>query len=187
MAVEDSPLVSDRQLQKEVLGWCHEILRSALSGGKAPPGPDVPGNGGVFVTLKLHGELRGCIGRFSWDTPLKATIMEITRASAFEDHRFPPLTPPELDGLEITVSVLTRPEPLADLESLVIGRDGLYLVHPRGRGVLLPVVAEEHGWGPREFAEYTSRKAGLPPQAYLDPGAQLLVFRAPAFSTADLT
>jgi AmmeMemoRadiSam system protein A len=181
----DSPLVSDRALQGEVLAWCREILRSALAGKPEPPGPSVPGDGGVFVTLKSEGELRGCIGRFSWDRPIKSTIAEITRAAAFEDYRFPPLTAPELPGIEITVSVLTPPEPLEDLEALEIGRDGLYLIHPRGRGVLLPVVAEEHGWGPREFAEHTSRKAGLPATAYMDPVARLLVFRAPAFSSSD--
>ncbi|MDR1082056.1 MAG: AmmeMemoRadiSam system protein A [Deltaproteobacteria bacterium] len=181
----DSPLVGDRGLQREVLDWCREILRCALKGAEDPPGPDIPGLGGVFVTLKNREGLRGCIGRFSWERPLKATIAEITRAAAFEDFRFPPLTAPELPDLEITVSVLTPPEPLPGLDSLVIGRDGLILVHPRGKGVLLPVVAEEHGWGPKEFAEHTSRKAGLRPDSYLDPGARFLVFRAPAFSTSD--
>ncbi|MDR1314818.1 MAG: AMMECR1 family protein, partial [Deltaproteobacteria bacterium] len=84
-----------------------------------------------------------------------------------------------------TVSVLTPPETLASLEQLVIGRDGLLLIHPKGKGVLLPVVAEEQGWGPKEFAEQTSRKAGLQRDAYLDPGATLLVFTAPAFSSSD--
>jgi AmmeMemoRadiSam system protein A len=185
MAEGDSPLVSDTGLQKEVLDWCREILRAALNGEPEPPGPEIPGNGGVFVTLKDSHGLRGCIGRFSWEQPIKDTIAEITRAAAFEDYRFPPLTRPELDGLELTVSVLTPPEPAGNLEKLVIGRDGLFLLHPQGRGVLLPVVAEEHGWGPKEFAEHTARKAGLPAQAYRDPGARLLVFRAPAFSTSD--
>ncbi|MDR1313293.1 MAG: AmmeMemoRadiSam system protein A [Deltaproteobacteria bacterium] len=180
----DSPLVSDRRLQKDVLVWCREILRAALKGVPDPPGPDIPGLGGVFVTLKTSGGLRGCIGRFSWERPIKSAIAEITRAAAFEDFRFPPVSAPEIPGLEITVSVLTPPEPLPGLESLVIGRDGLILIHPRGKGVLLPVVAEEHGWGPREFAEHTSRKAGLGADAYLDPRARLLVFRAPAFSTS---
>ncbi|MDR1042019.1 MAG: AmmeMemoRadiSam system protein A [Deltaproteobacteria bacterium] len=181
----DSPLLSDRGLQKEVLDWCREILGAELNGDPEPPGPKIDGNGGVFVTLKKSGGLRGCIGRFSWASPIKTTIAEIARAAAFEDYRFPPLTAPELPELEITVSVLTPPEELKDLESLVIGRDGLLLIHPRGKGVLLPVVAEEHGWGPKEFAEHTSRKAGLQPQAYLDPEASLMVFTAPAFSTSD--
>jgi AmmeMemoRadiSam system protein A len=183
---EGSPLAGDRGLQKEILDWCREILRADLSGKPQPPGPDVPGKGGVFVTLKdRRGELRGCIGRFSWDQPIKKVIAEIARAAAFGDPRFPPLTAPELEGLGITVSVLTPPEPVGSLESVVIGRDGLYLLHPRGRGVLLPVVAEERGWDARTFAENTCRKAGLPAGAYKDPGAELLVFRAPAFSSSD--
>jgi AMMECR1 domain-containing protein len=70
------------------------------------------------------------------------------------------------------------------LEDIVIGRDGLYLIHPKWSGVLLPVVAQEEGWNPLEFARYTSIKAGLSPDGWKDPQARLLVFTAPAFSTA---
>ena len=49
--------------------------------------------------------------------------------------------------------------------------------------MLLPVVAEEYGWTPLEFARHTALKAGLHPEAWRDPGARLLVFTAPAFSS----
>jgi AmmeMemoRadiSam system protein A len=135
------------------------------------------------VTLKRKGRLRGCIGQFAFDGLLEKAIAEMVRAAAFRDPRFPPLGSSELADLEITVSVLTPPKPLKSLDDVVIGRDGLYLVHPHGRGVLLPVVAVEQGFSPEEFARQTSVKAGLHPEAYKDPGAELLVFTAPAFST----
>ncbi|MDR1165506.1 MAG: AmmeMemoRadiSam system protein A [Deltaproteobacteria bacterium] len=187
MSKEFKPVELTRESQKEILDWCLEILRASLTGKAPPPGPKVEGEGGVFVTLKKNGELRGCIGVFSWDRPLRETIERMTLAAAFNDHRFPPLTLPELDNLELTISVLTQPKPVANLQDIVIGRDGLYLLHPKSRGVLLPVVAEEYGFTPTQFAEQTSMKAGLPPKAYLDPGAELLVFTAPAFSTADFS
>ena len=107
------------------------------------------------------------------------------KAAAFADHRFRSVTLPEVDGLDITVSVLTQPERLSSIDDIVIGRDGLYIVHPRGNGVLLPSVAEEHGFSRQEFLECTCRKAGLPVTAYKDPECQVLVFTAPAFSSSD--
>jgi AmmeMemoRadiSam system protein A len=171
--------------KKAILGWCREIIRAHLGGLPRPEGPALAGNGGVFVTLKKGGALRGCIGVFDWSKPLKETIARMAEAAAFLDHRFDPVGPHEVDDLEISVSVLSQPEKLGSVDDIVIGRDGLYLIHPRGRGVLLPSVAVEYGFGPKEFAENTSRKAGLAPTAYLEPGAELLVFRAPSFSTRD--
>jgi AmmeMemoRadiSam system protein A len=171
--------------KRSIVEWCREILLASLQNRREPEGPALSGNGGVFVTLKKGKELRGCIGVFDWSRPVKEVISQMTKAAAFSDFRFDPVTLPEVDGLDITVSVLTEPEKLKSIDDIVIGRDGLYLVHPRGRGVLLPSVAEEYGFSPVEFAENTSRKAGLPPDAYKDPKAELMVFRAPAFSTSD--
>jgi AmmeMemoRadiSam system protein A len=173
------------RLQEPVLEWIRQILAAKLSGGQAPPPPDgLEGlRGGVFITLKSGGNLRGCIGRFEFTAPLASAIRDMSLMAAFQDPRFPPLREGELSGLELTVSVLTEPKPLDSLDDLVIGRDGLYLLHPQGRGVLLPVVAEEYGWTPLDFARHTAVKAGLHPEAWRDPGARLLVFTAPAFSS----
>ena len=186
MTEDISPELS-RETQKSILDWCLALLKAKLSKAEPPEGPALAGKGAVFVTLKREGSLRGCIGSFNWDHHITEMISRMTLAAAFDDYRFSPLTLPELEGLEITVSVLPPLEqlPLEKLPALSIGRDGLYLLPPRGRGVLLPVVAEEQGWGPVEFAEHTSRKAGLHRNAYKDDGAQLMVFRAPAFSTSD--
>ena len=187
MTTEDNSGTLDlpETLKDEILKWSREILASNLNCEPVPASPSgLEGRrGGVFVTLKRKGQLRGCIGRFDFASPLALAIKEMVQAAAFQDPRFPPLSKPELDDLEITVSVLTEPLPLESLDDLVIGRDGLYLLHPRGRGVLLPVVAEEEGWTPHQFACHTARKAGLPPEAWKDPEARLLVFTAPAFSS----
>lgn len=173
------------ELKAATLSWCKEILARRLEGGQGrPEGPEFRGmRGGVFVTLKKNGELRGCIGRFDFASLLADSIYEMVVAAAFEDPRFPPLAKSELPGVDVTVSILSEPKPLASLDDVVIGRDGLYLVHPWGRGVLLPVVAVERGWSPLEFAQYTCVKAGLGKDSWKDPKARLMVFTAPAFST----
>ncbi|MDR3205289.1 MAG: AmmeMemoRadiSam system protein A [Deltaproteobacteria bacterium] len=172
------------EVKKSLLKWCRDILSAKLEGNEIPPGPDLgQRKGGVFVTLKRKGRLRGCIGSFNFSASLSDSIREMVQAAGFNDYRFGPLAKEELNDLDITVSILTEPKALNSLDDLIIGRDGLYLIHPRGRGVLLPVVAVEQGWSAIEFASHTAMKAGLPPKAYKDPEAKLLVFTAPAFST----
>jgi AmmeMemoRadiSam system protein A len=180
----EEPAELTESKKRDILRWCRDVLRAKLENSPKTPEPSLEGRrGGVFVTLKLGGRLRGCVGRFDFQAPLRDSIYEMILAAAFQDPRFPPLKRSELDDLEITVSVLTEPKPLKNLDELVIGRDGLYLLHPKGRGVLLPVVAVDQGWTAEEFARGTSVKAGLPPEAYKDADASLLVFTAPAFST----
>ncbi|MDR2442997.1 MAG: AmmeMemoRadiSam system protein A [Deltaproteobacteria bacterium] len=171
-------------LKAEILAWCRQILLARLNHKSPPPAPQALKSlkGGVFVTLKKFDQLRGCIGRFEFSCPLADSIQEMVLAAGFKDPRFEPLAASELKDLEITISVLTEPKPLADIADVVIGRDGLFLLHPHGRGVLLPVVAEEQGWSAIEFARHTAVKAGLNPNAWQDPQAQLLVFTAPAFT-----
>jgi AmmeMemoRadiSam system protein A len=172
------------ELKSPILLWAREIIEKKLNFEPEPAGPDLGDRrGAVFVTLKMKGHLRGCIGRFDFKALLSDSIREMVLAAAFNDYRFGPLTKNELQGLDITISVLTKPRPLKSLDDLVLGRDGLYLTHPMGNGVLLPVVAVEQGWSALEFARYTAVKAGLRPDDWKDPRAKLMVFTAPAFST----
>ena len=49
--------------------------------------------GACFVTLKQGGELRGCVGHIEPRRSLLEAVTAVARAAAFEDRRFPPLTP----------------------------------------------------------------------------------------------
>ncbi|UCB52758.1 MAG: AmmeMemoRadiSam system protein B, partial [Candidatus Zixiibacteriota bacterium] len=62
---------------------------------------------GAFVTIHKHGRLRGCIGYIQAIKPLYITIQEMAEAAALNDHRFPPVSPEELDALDVEISVLT--------------------------------------------------------------------------------
>ncbi len=65
------------------------------------------------MTLTKHGQLRGCIGQIFPREPLYQAVMSSARSAALEDPRFSPVRPAELPELEIEVSVLTVPKPLA--------------------------------------------------------------------------
>jgi len=121
----------------------------------------------TFVTLKRHGDLRGCMGRLEATRPLAVDLAGNAFAAAFQDSRFPPLAARELEGLELHISLLTRPEPIlftceADLlRQLVPGRDGVILEAGARRGTFLPSVWEELP-RPEAFLDHLKRKAGLP-------------------------
>ena len=136
--------------------------------------------GGLFVSLHKHGDLRGCIGYPSTDDPLGATIGECAVAAATGDPRFPRVTAAELPDLDIEISVLTPVEPLADPSDIIIGRDGLVIEHQHRRGLLLPQVATEYGWGRETFLSQLCLKAGLPRDAWKH-GARLFRFQAEVF------
>ena len=121
-----------------------------------------------FVTLTHHGELRGCIGHLEPIESLVEDVADNAYAAAFSDPRFAPVGEDELAGLQISISILGRPEAMsfaseADLISQIRpGIDGLILSGPAGhRGTFLPSV-----WNslpqPAQFLQQLKRKAGLP-------------------------
>jgi len=135
----------------------------------------------LFVTLRKHGELRGCIGTLSPDGELGRTVPRFARRAAFDDPRFPPLTPQELEECDIEISVLTPPQPVSSPDDIEVGRDGVILELAGRSGLLLPQVATEWGFDRERFLEEVSRKAGLFGDAWRDPAARLWRFQAEVF------
>jgi AmmeMemoRadiSam system protein A len=139
----------------------------------------------LFVTLRLDGQLRGCIGTLAPEGDLARAVPRFARKAAFEDPRFSELTPEELPACAIEISVLTPPRPVEDPEEIVVGRDGLILELGSRRGLLLPQVATEWGFDRTTFLAEVSRKAGLPPDAWRLPGARLWSFQAEVFADGE--
>ncbi len=146
--------------------------------------------GTAFVTIERFFEgkriLRGCIGFIEPIAPLAKVVVEAALAAAFEDPRFPPLRPSELPLVVFEVSVLSRFKPLPKnpeerLSSIRIGETGLMVRKGIFSGLLLPQVAVEYKWGPREFLENTCMKAGLPPNCWEDEKAEFYYFTARIF------
>jgi len=147
---------------------------------------------GVFVTLnKLEGSghrLRGCIGYPYPVKDLLTAVRESALNAAFDDPRFPPVSKNEMDGILVEVSVLTPPETIKaehtkDIPGeVVVGRDGLIISRGYNRGLLLPQVAVEWGWGREEFLAQCCYKAGLPPDSWLLDGTEVQRFQAIIYS-----
>lgn len=139
---------------------------------------------GVFVTLTEHGKLRGCIGHFGEDVPLGQITDAMAHAAAFEDPRFTPLRPDELDDIDIEISVLTPLKRIHDISEFHYGTDGIYIKKGYRSGTFLPQVADEVDWTKEEFLGHCSRdKAGLGWDGWKT--AELYTYQALRFSTED--
>lgn len=136
---------------------------------------------GAFVTLKIKGGLRGCLGQFTAEEPLWQVVKDRARASALEDPRFSPVRPNEVPKLSIEISALTRLREIESVEEIEVGRHGILIARGGYRGTLLPQVATENDWDRRTFLVHTCRKAGLPDDAWKDPETRIQVYAADVF------
>jgi AmmeMemoRadiSam system protein A len=136
---------------------------------------------GAFVTLTRDGDLRGCIGSIQAVEPLYKAVASSAVSAAFRDPRFPPLSPGELDHLELEISVMGPIERVTNIEDIVVGRDGLIISRGPYAGLLLPQVATEYGWDRQTFLDHTCRKAGLPPDTWRAQDCRIEKFSAFVF------
>lgn len=180
--MEDFSLTEEER--RTLLAAARASIAARFEGRPAPAPASTPALRtpcGAFVTLKIGGRLRGCIGRITATAPLAETVRDMAVSSAFDDPRFPPLERDELERVAIEVSVLSPLRRTRDPAEIRVGTHGI-LVRRGGRsGLLLPQVATEQGWGREEFLAHTCRKAGLPDEAWRDPETVIEIFSATVF------
>ena len=94
---------------------------------------------GAFVSLHVHGQLRGCIGTTGPTTENVAwEIVQNAVSACSRDPRFAPVRANELDSLEYSVDVLGTPEPILSPTGLDVKRYGVIVSCGGRRGLLLP-------------------------------------------------
>ncbi|MEE8168112.1 MAG: TIGR00296 family protein [Candidatus Hydrothermarchaeales archaeon] len=148
---------------------------------------------GVFVTLQTYPTkaLRGCIGYPEPVLPLVEATIKAAISSATGDPRFPSLLRDELDKTLIEVSILTPSEliqvssPKDYLTEIEIGKHGLIAEKGFNRGLLLPQVPVDEGWGIEEFLSHTCVKAGLLPDSWYDEDTKIHRFSGIVFSEVE--
>ena len=121
-----------------------------------------------FVTLKIGDRLRGCRGSLVPHRSLLSDVMENARKAAFDDPRFPLLTPAELDQINVHISILSTPRRIRVESEAELARalrpdmDGLIIRDAGKQAIFLPSVWEGiHD--PLSFIRHLKHKAGLPP------------------------
>lgn len=144
----------------------------------------------TFVTLKIDGKLRGCIGTLEASEPLLQSLTRNARQAAFHDHRFSPLTAQEFEKTHIDISILTPPVQLHFqggedlLQKLRPGIDGVILQKGKARATFLPQVWRQLE-SPRQFMEHLCLKAGLPRSGWQERGLEIYLYQAQSFSEED--
>jgi len=139
---------------------------------------------GVFVSLHKLGALRGCIGYIQPDYGLEEGVLRSATNAAFEDSRFSPVGAEETPSLQIEISLLTNPVPVASYANIELGKHGIILEKNGARALFLPQVATENRWDLPTTLSLLARKAGLPQDAWKE-GASFSVFESIVFSEAD--
>lgn len=136
---------------------------------------------GAFVTLKKHGQLRGCIGHAAEDIPLYKVVSQMAIAAAVQDYRFPPVTEEELPELEYEISVLSPFRKIDSWQEIQIGVHGVQVVAGNRTGLFLPQVATENNWDLETFLNHLMIKAGLWFDYWKENPIELYVFEAEVF------
>ncbi|MFM7084516.1 MAG: AmmeMemoRadiSam system protein A, partial [Hyphomicrobium sp.] len=149
------------------------LSEAALKGGNAgnliaqgPLSPVLTAHRATFVTLTHENKLRGCVGSVIPHRPLTGDIFLNTVKAGFQDRRFSPLSPEELNGLTVSISILSHRREIQMqkeqelLETLEPDRDGLILQDGEKSALFLPSV-----WSslpdPLHFVRHLKAKAQL--------------------------
>ena len=188
--------MTEDKLTDEEKGTLLQLARKALEmgvrGGKLPPLDLEPmparlrEQGASFVTLTINGELRGCIGALEPYQPLAEDVREHAVAAALQDYRFPKVRPEELAHIEIEISRLTLPVPLAYstpedlLDKLHPGTDGVLLRDGARRATFLPQVWEKVP-DPAEFLDHLCYKMGTPPDLWRNKHLDISIYQVEEF------
>ena len=172
-----------------------KVIEEYVKTGK-PPKVELPkvfdSPSGVFVTLNIEHQLRGCIG-YPYpmeDMSLGEALADAAVSAATRDPRFPRVTKAELGNIRIEVTILSQPEllkckPAERPQHIKIGRDGLIIEYGLYKGLLLPQVPVEWRWDATEFLENLCLKAGISPDAWIDEKAKIYTFGGQIFQETE--
>ena len=178
--------------KQTLLRVARQSIEHAARGKKLPPldrstlTPHLTENGASFVTLTIHGNLRGCIGTLDAYQPLADDVREHAVGAAMQDPRFPPVHESELEHIHIEVSRLTAPVPLEysdgkDLPARLNPHvDGVILRDGYRRATFLPQVWEQIP-DPEDFLSHLCSKMGAPRNLWQNTKLQVHIYRVEEF------
>lgn len=150
----------------DTLDWCVNKKKEPFPMESYTITPKLEPKTATFVTLKIKGQLRGCIGSLTPEEPLYLSVHHNAVNAAMHDPRFRPVQPVELSQIDIDVSLLSPIRTIPSIEEFKLGQQGIILEKSMHRAVFLPEVAIEQGWTKEETLAHLSRKAGMFPDAW---------------------
>jgi AmmeMemoRadiSam system protein A len=143
-----------------------QTIEAFVRSGEVPDLPDdlpdeMKTRAGVFVSLKIAGKLRGCIGTISAATEnIAHEIVKNAISACSDDSRFDPVRADELERITYSVDVLGNAERIDSVEQLDAKRYGVIVTSGYRKGLLLPNL--EGVDTVEEQLKIAKRKAGIP-------------------------
>ena len=172
--------------KKQLCSFARAVISAELDGTAKPELPEgiraLDETGSCFVTLKIAGELRGCIGNIEAFETLGANLRRNALNAAFRDPRFPKLTAAEFPRTDLEISVLFPPEPIKSPEEFIPGEHGIIFSLFGQRALFLPQVATEQGWDRETTLNYLAMKAGFAGNAWKSRDSRFFIFKTEVFS-----
>ena len=153
-------------IAKDTLEWCVKGGKGEFAFDKYTITDKMKKDTATFVTLKIRGMLRGCIGSLAPVEPLYRSVHNNAVNSALRDYRFRPVTAGELGKIDVHISLLSPIVDIASLKEFKLGEHGIIMEKGRYCAVYLPEVAIEQKWTRDETLASLSEKAGLPGDAW---------------------
>jgi AmmeMemoRadiSam system protein A len=174
--------------KQTLLKFARKTIQQFLVEQPLPPAehsdPELNRKQGAFVTLLKEDQLRGCVGHVKDDLPIHEVVGLMALQSAFNDHRFAPLTIDELSQVEIEISVLSLFKKIKRIDQIELGRDGVSLIIRDHHAVFLPEVPLRMGWDTEQLLDRLSNKMGLPEKSW-KRNSKLYVFQTEVFRESD--
>lgn len=186
-------IMADRLTNRQgqmLLKLARKVLEQKLKRGTLPDKPDdavFSAKAATFVTLKIAGKLRGCIGTLEAVDPLWESVCRNTINAAFYDYRFSPLTREELSIVRLDVSILSQAKPLEYEEAAGLaaklrpGIDGVILREGVRSATFLPQVWQQLPT-PEQFLGHLCLKAGLPQDAWRQGRVEIHTYQVQDFA-----
>jgi len=184
-----NPGLSDKEkatlfaIARDTLQWCVGRQGGKFNMEKYELTPKLQADTATFVTLKIRGELRGCIGSLAPSEPLYLSVHHNAVNAARNDYRFNPVDKSELPSISVDVSILSPIRDISSLDEFKLGQQGIILEKGMARAVFLPEVAVEQNWTKEDTLTHLALKAGLERDAWRK-GARFKVFESAVLSVA---
>ncbi len=180
----------DEGIKQHMLGLARKVLENEIHHSrhdlKEMELPELEEKRGLFVTLQIKGKLRGCIGRLEPQKSIFQNIIELSKAAAFEDHRFKNLSSKELKIVRIEISLLSLPEKVEG-ESTI---EKVMKIKPKKDGVIISSGHQNATFLPQvwdsiplreDFMSNLCQKAGFPGDYWESNELELSVYRVEHF------